>query len=80
MTIAWKELFAILDAAHKWGIRWTKHKILFHCDNQAVVDIWGKGSSKDPNIMAAVSMLYFHAAQHIISIFVSCTFLVYKTM
>ena len=68
MTIAWKELFAILVAVHTWGIHWAKHKILFHCDNQAVVDIWKKGSSKDPNIMALVRMLYFRAAQHNINI------------
>jgi len=54
MTIAWKELFTILVAAHKWGIHWAKHKILFHCDNQAVVNIWEKGSSKDTNIMDLV--------------------------
>ena len=49
-------------------VHWAKHKILFHCDNQAVVDIWKKGSSKDPNIMALVRMLYFRAAQHNINI------------
>jgi len=42
MNIAWEELFAILIAVHSWGAYWTKQKIVFHCDHQAVVNIWGK--------------------------------------
>jgi len=68
MNIAWKELFAILIAVHSWGAYWTKQKIVFHCDNQAVVDIWGKGTTHDPNIMALVRLLYFRAAQYNINV------------
>jgi len=55
MNIAWKELFAILVAVHTWGTYWARKKILFHCDNQSVVDIWGKGSTPDPQIMALMA-------------------------
>jgi len=68
MNIAWKELFVILVAVHTWGTHWARKKILFHCDNQSVVDIWGKGSTPDPQIMALVRFLYFRAAQHNINI------------
>ena len=39
MDITWKELFAIVVAVHTWGSFWSRQKILFHCDNRAVVDI-----------------------------------------
>ena len=42
MDITWKELYAIVIAAHTWGLYWQRKKILFHCDNKAVVDIWEK--------------------------------------
>ena len=66
--ITWKELFAIVMAVHTWGIYWTKQKIVFHCDNQAVVDIWEKGTTRDPYIMALVRLLYFGAAQYNINV------------
>ena len=43
-------------------------KILFKCDNQTVVDIWQKGSTKIPEIMALVRVLYFRAAHYNINI------------
>ena len=40
--IAWKKLFAIASAVNTWGHHWPQKKVLVHCDNQAVVDIWKK--------------------------------------
>ena len=37
-------------------------KVLFHCDNQSVCEIWHKGSTKSPETMALVRMLYFCTA------------------
>jgi len=51
MPIVWKELNAIVCAVHTWGHLWTKQKILFHCDNTSVVDIWQKGSTRDTETM-----------------------------
>ena len=66
MDITWKELYAIVIAVHTWGPswQWQKQKKLFHCDNQAVVDIWKKGSTRAPQTMALVRLLYFYAAYH----------------
>ena len=57
--IAWKELYAIVLAASTWGQHWRGQRILFHCDNRAVV---AKGSSKQPDIMSLVRALYFIVA------------------
>lgn len=48
ISIAWQELFAIVVAALAWGRLWSGRRILAHCDNLAVVDIWGCYSSKSP--------------------------------
>ena len=68
MSIAWKELYAITVAAHTWGTFWKRQKILFNCDNLTVVTVWQKGTSKSPEIMALVQLLYFCAAHHNINI------------
>ena len=60
----WKELFAITAAVNTWGHHWARKKVLFHCDNQAVVDIWKTGTTKSADIMAPVRMLYFCAAKY----------------
>ena len=62
-TIAWKELYAILVACSTWGHLWPRKRILFHCDNAAVVSIWGKGSCKCPNLMSLVRHLFLLAAR-----------------
>ena len=62
--IAWKELFAIVQAVNSWGHMWKRKKLLFHCDNHSIVDIWRKGSTRSPAIMALVRMLYFIAARY----------------
>ena len=51
--IVWKELFAIA-AAVRWGHYWRQKKVLFHCDNQSVCDIWCRGSSRSPEVMTLV--------------------------
>ena len=57
--IAWNELFAIGSAVNTWGHHWPRKKLLVHCDNQAVVDSWKKGTTDHPQIMALIRMLYF---------------------
>jgi len=71
MPIVWKELYAIVCAVHSWGHLWTKQKILFHCDNTSIVDIWQKGSTRDPEIMALVYMLYLRAGHHHINVVIT---------
>ena len=68
MDITWKELYAIVMAVHTWGSLWQRKRILFHCDNQAVVDIWESGSTLASETMALVHLLYFAAAKHNINV------------
>ena len=42
--IAWREMYAVLVACTTWGTAWQRRRILFHCDNSAVVHVWQKGS------------------------------------
>ena len=46
-------------------------RILFYCDNLAVVDIWRKHSSKIPSIMYLNRNLYFIAASNHFNVCVS---------
>ena len=63
MDITWKEMYAIVLAVHTWGSFWARHKILFHCDNQAVVEIWDRGSTRALHTMGLVCLLYFCASK-----------------
>ena len=62
-TIAWKELYAILAACSTWGGHWARQRVLFHCDNAAVVAIWQRGSCKCTHLMSLVRHLFFLAAR-----------------
>jgi len=46
------------------SIFWLRRKILFHCDNKSVVNIWDKGSTCATHTMALVRLLYFCAVHH----------------
>ena len=69
--IVWKELFAIVAAVNSWGHHWQQKKVLFHCDNQSVCDIWHRDSSRSPEVMALVRMLYFCAAKFDINVMIA---------
>ena len=62
LSIAWREMYAILAACSTWGNSWARRRILFHCNNAAVVAIWQKGSCKCPHLMSLVRNLFFMAA------------------
>ena len=69
--IVWKELFAIVNAVNIRGYLWAKQNILFHCDHQAVVDIWHRESTCDSETMALVRFLYFCAAHYDITVVIT---------
>ena len=69
--IVWKELFTIASAVNTLGNQWPRKKVMVHCDNSTVLDIWKKGTTKCPEVMALVCMLYFCAAQHNIHVLVT---------
>lgn len=41
-----------------WGHLWSGKKILFHCNNKAVVHIWASSTSRDPDIMHLVRSIF----------------------
>ena len=45
-----------------------KEKILFHCDNQALVDIWESGSTRAKETMALVCLMYFSATRYNVNV------------
>ena len=50
--ISVKELLPIVMAIHVWGERWQSKRIIFQCDNSAVVEVINKLTSKDKHLMA----------------------------
>ena len=67
-SIQWKELFPIFVVATIWGHQWSTKKILFHSDNQTVVDIWQNGSVKCPYLAHLLRQIFFLCAKYSFSI------------
>ena len=63
-SIEWKELYAIVTACRTWGQHWSGKRLLFHCDNEAVVEIWQSGRSRCPDLMDLVRSMFFVAADN----------------
>ena len=55
--ITYKELYPIVLAVHLWSRNMQNKKILFHCDNQAVVTIINKQTTKSPPSMCLIRLL-----------------------
>ena len=60
--IEWKELYAIVMACEVWGKHWSSKRLLFHCDNQAIVHVWESGLSHSSSLICLVRALFFIAA------------------
>ena len=67
-SIAYKELLPIVLACMVWGHRWTKHRIVVHCDNEAVVEVVAAGYSKEMNLMHLLRCLFLVTAVHELSL------------
>ena len=67
-SIQWKEIFPIFVAATIWGHQWSTKKILFHSDNQTVVDVWQNGSVKCPYLAHLLHQILFLCAKYSFSI------------
>lgn len=63
LSIAYKELFPVVLAAHVWGHNWRRQRILFKVDNEAVVAILNSRTSRDPHIMVLLRSLLFASAR-----------------
>ena len=55
--ISVKELLPIVMSVHVWGTRWRDQRIMFLCDNSAVVDVINKRTSADKKLMALIRKL-----------------------
>lgn len=64
LSMALLELYPIVVACILWGDRWCGKRIVFYCDNQAVVHIISKGRSKEPTIMKFMRRLTMCAAHN----------------
>ena len=62
-SIAYKELFPIVIAAHIWGNSWEGKLVCFRSDNEAVVSIVNTRTSRVPCIMKLVRSLLMCAAR-----------------
>ncbi len=64
MSMAFMELYPIVVAGYLWGDLWQEKRILFHCDNQAVVSILKKGRSKAKCVNRLMRALTMCAARN----------------
>ena len=73
LSIAVKELIPIVLAAHIWGHEWSRKRILFKCNNQAVVSCLKYGSCRDRHLafllrdlaIKAITSSFTYSAVHI---------------
>ena len=61
-SIQWQELYSIALACLLWEHLYSGKKLLFHCDNQALVDIWASGTSRDTLIMHLACSIFSNTA------------------
>lgn len=50
-------------AAAVWGRHWIGKRVVFHCDNMAVVSVVRSGMARDPGLMHLLRCLHFCAAE-----------------
>ena len=59
MNITWRNCMHLSwQCTHGVSHGSMHQKILFKCDNLTVVDIWAKGSTKSPEVMALVCIIF----------------------
>ena len=74
LDITGKELIPIILACVAWGHAWSGHRVICHCDNQAVVACLRSRSSRQPMLMHMLRCLVFieaHVKCHIQSIYIN---------
>ena len=64
LSIAYKELFPIVVAAHLWGPQWTSRRVEFLCDNMSVVAVLSSGTSREGDLMILLRYLALLAVRH----------------
>ena len=64
LSLAYKELFPIVVAAHLWGSQWSTRQVEFLCDNESVVAVLSSGTSRDADLMVLLRYLALLAVCH----------------
>ena len=64
LTIDFKELCAIVVACQTWGHDWQRRRVLFQCDDQAVVLCIKSGTCRSKPVMALIRCLYYTCVTH----------------
>jgi len=72
-SIAYKELFPVVIAAHVWGHMWCKKHALFRSDNNAVVHVLNFRTSKVPCLMLLLCRLLLAATRQFFLFCTTCT-------
>ena len=67
-NIAYLELLAIVTAVGCWCKLLLNKQIILFTDNEAIVEVWASGTSKNPYIMKLVRELFFISANNNINI------------
>jgi hypothetical protein len=62
--IVWRELYAIVVACASWGHHFVGKRLLFSCDNEAIVYCLNSGVSKNVELMTLQRKLLFIGACH----------------
>ena len=60
--IAWRELLAVVIAIATFGPELAGRRVLFDCDNQAIVSAVNTGTIRNPDIMCLVRTLFYYMA------------------
>ena len=63
LPITVKELLPILIGSAIWGQAWLNHRIVWHCDNQAVVSCLQSRTSRHPTLMHLIRNLVYIEAR-----------------
>ena len=63
-SIQLMEIFPIAVALTIWGHHLVNHKVIFHCDNLAVVEALNQQSSRNKDIMAVIRYIVLTTLRH----------------
>ena len=63
VNIATKELIPVVIAAAMWGMNWEGQVVCSQCDNEAVVAVLNRHTSRDQDLMHLLRCLSFFEAK-----------------
>ena len=64
MSIAYRELLAVVSACACWGSLLSGRRVMLECDNSSVVFCVNNGTSKSSHVMSLIRQLFYLAARY----------------